>query len=88
MGGLVDSSGWELVTKKDQTFETWNFQDFPRGPVVKKPHFRCRNVGSVPGWGTKIPYTAWPKKRKKKENSELSASYPLLPGRESSQRLS
>ena len=51
MGGLVDSSGWELVTKKDQTFETWNFQDFPRSPVVKKPHFRCKERGFGPWLG-------------------------------------
>ena len=30
--------------------------EFPGGPVVKTQHFHCRGMGSVPGWGTKIPY--------------------------------
>ena len=35
--------------------------DFPGGPVVKTPCFHCRgagDVGSFPGWGTKIPHAA------------------------------
>jgi len=35
--------------------------DFPGGPVGKTPCFHCRgagDVGSFPGWGTKIPHAA------------------------------
>ena len=31
-------------------------RNFPHGPVVKNPHFHCREHGSVPGWGTKISH--------------------------------
>ena len=31
------------------------FQGLPCGPVVKDPPFNVGDVGSVPGWGTKIP---------------------------------
>ena len=32
--------------------------DFPGGPVVKNPPSNEGDVGSIPGWGTKIPHTA------------------------------
>ena len=32
------------------------FQDFPGGPVVKNPPADVGDSGSIPGWGTKIPY--------------------------------
>ena len=35
---------------------TFYFRDFPGGPVVKTPHFHCRGMGSIPGWGTNIPH--------------------------------
>ena len=28
----------------------------PWHPMVKDPHFQSRGTGSIPGWGTKIPY--------------------------------
>ena len=28
--------------------------DFPGGPVVKNPPSKAGDMGSVPGWGTKI----------------------------------
>ena len=31
-------------------------QDFPAGPVVKNPPSNAGYVGSIPGWGTKIPH--------------------------------
>ena len=37
-------------------------RDFLGSPVVKTPHFQCRDaggVGSIPGQGTKIPHAAW-----------------------------
>ena len=31
--------------------------DFPGGPVVKNLPFNAGDVGSIPGWGTKVPHT-------------------------------
>ena len=42
---------------------TW---DFSGGPVVKTPCFQCRGMGSILGWGTKIPHVTCPEKKKKK----------------------
>ena len=28
--------------------------------MVKTPHFNARGMGSIPGWGTKIPHALWP----------------------------
>ena len=30
--------------------------DFPGGPAVKNPPWNARDMGSVPGWGSKIPH--------------------------------
>ena len=30
--------------------------DFPGGPVVKNLPSNAADVGSIPGWGTKIPH--------------------------------
>ena len=32
--------------------------DFPGAPVVKTPPSSAGDVGSIPGWGTKIPHAA------------------------------
>ena len=32
--------------------------DFPCGPVVKTPHFHCRDTGSILDHGIKIPPAA------------------------------
>ena len=42
---------------------TW---DFSGGPVVKTPCFQCRGMGSILGWGTKIPHVTCPEKKEKK----------------------
>ena len=34
-------------------------------PVVRTHHFHCWGLGSITGWGTKIPQTVWQKKKKK-----------------------
>ena len=31
-------------------------RDFPGGPVVKNPPSNAGDMGSIPGWGTKIPH--------------------------------
>ena len=33
-------------------------RDFPGGPVVKNPPYNARDMGSIPGWGTRIPHAA------------------------------
>ena len=37
--------------------------DFPGDPVVKTPHSTASGVGSIPGWGTKIPHATQPKNK-------------------------
>ena len=32
------------------------WRDFPGGPVVKNLPSNTGDVGSIPGWGTKIPH--------------------------------
>ena len=39
--------------------------DFSGGPVVKASPFNARGVGSIPGWGIKIPCLAAKKPYKK-----------------------
>ena len=40
---------------------TWAFSG---GPAVKTPCFQCRDMGSILGWGTKIPHVTCPGKKK------------------------
>ena len=42
-------------------FNSWvNLEwDSPGVPVVKNPPCNARDVGSIPGQGTKIPYAMW-----------------------------
>ena len=32
------------------------FKDFSGSPVVKTPHSQCSGIGSIPGWGSKMPH--------------------------------
>lgn len=41
-------------------------QDFLGSPVVKIPHFQCRDVGFITGQGTKIPCDTWHSQKKLK----------------------
>ena len=41
-------------------------QDFLGSPVVKIPHFQCRDVGFITGQGTKIPCDTWHRQKKLK----------------------
>ena len=45
-----------MEKKKKRKKERVYVWDFPSGPVVKTPRFQCRRLGSIPGWGTKIPH--------------------------------
>ena len=48
----------EIIKKKLIDKENW---DFPSGPVVDILPPSARGVGSIPGWGAKIPHALWPK---------------------------
>ena len=54
-------------------------RDCPGGPVIKTPHFQCREHGGIPGWGAKIPRAIRQKKKKEKEKKEMfKAISPLF----------
>ena len=58
---------WVLGTASDKMDHVLGL---PYGPAVKTPSFQCRDVGSIPGQGTKIPHATWgAKKLKKKKKS-------------------
>ena len=48
----VDKSKERSFTPRSDT------GDFPGGPVVKNLPSNAEDAGSIPGWGTKIPYAA------------------------------
>ena len=37
------------------TLQKGSFPEYPVGPVVRTHRFHCHGLGSIPGWGTKIP---------------------------------
>ena len=39
-------------------FKTELVGDFPGGPMIKNPPCNAGDVGSIPGWGTKMPHAA------------------------------
>ena len=58
-----------------ETEKKRHLEDFPDGPVVKNLPSNAGDIGSIPGWGTKIPHavgqlaereTQHSKKKKKK----------------------
>ena len=44
-----------------------SIRDFPGSLVIKTLPSKARSIGSVPGWGAKIPHASWPKNQKKKK---------------------
>ena len=50
---------------------------FPSGLVVRTPRFHCRGMGSIPGWGTKIPYAAQHSQKKKGGKREVEVEWAL-----------
>ena len=42
----------ERIKIKDQ--KSKKLKDFPSGPVVKNLPSKARDVGLIPGWGTKV----------------------------------
>ena len=47
-------TGLKATTPKNVALLQW--EDFPGGPVVRNPPARTGDMGSIPGWGTKIPH--------------------------------
>ena len=45
--------------------------EFPGGPVVRIWHLHCGGLGSIPGWGTKIPQATQRGQKKKKIHEQL-----------------
>ena len=45
-----------------------DFRDFPDGTMVKNPPSNAEGMGSIPGWGAKIPHAMMQKKILKIEN--------------------
>ena len=45
---------WGLSDKFSSTLR--NSWDFPGGPDIKNPPSNAGDIGSIPGWGTKIPH--------------------------------
>ena len=48
----------------------YTFGEFAGGPVVRTLCFTAKGVGSVPGWGTKIPQAMKHGQKKKKRERE------------------
>jgi len=49
----------QSLMKEGRELRTGKLRDFPGGPVVKTPHFQCKDAageGSIPGRGAKIPH--------------------------------
>ena len=59
---------WVLGTASDKMDHVLGL---PYGPAVKTPSFQRRDVGSIPGQGTKIPHATWGAKKLKKKNHVL-----------------
>ena len=49
----------DLTSCSRETVTTFILRDFPSGPVVKTPCRQCREMGLIPGYGTKIPHALW-----------------------------
>ena len=46
-------------------------RDFPGGPVIKTSPSSTGGVGSIPGWGVKIPHASWPKNQNITNSSNI-----------------
>ena len=53
---MIPSFQWKILT--EDSLETSLSWVFPDGPVVKSLPCSTRDVGSIPGWGTKIAHAA------------------------------
>ena len=46
------------------------FLGLPGCPVVKTSPSNAVGVGSIPGWGAKIPHASWPKEKKNRNRTK------------------
>ena len=53
----------------------WNF---PGGPMVKTLPSNTRDVGSTPGWGTKIPHALKPKIQNRNSSNTVTNSIKTI----------
>ena len=58
---------WRQKKKKKEL----KAEDFPGGPVVKTSPSSARGVGSIHGWGVKIPHASQPKNQNLKTEATL-----------------
>ena len=68
----------ELSLSKIKPAIKGKMRDFPGGPVVKTSPSNSGGVGSIPGWGTKIPRAFWLKKKPKNRSSRVTNSIKTL----------
>ena len=61
----------ELMSPSSKIPKHW---DFPGDPLVKTICFQYRGLGSIPGWGTKIPDTM---EHSRKTNKQTKKNNPL-----------
>ena len=47
--------------------------EFPGGPAVRSWRFHCRDPGSIPGQGTKIPQATWHGQKKRNGPNYVSS---------------
>ena len=52
---------------ESRSVQTSLTRDFLSGPVIKTSPSNEGGAHSIPGWGAKIPYASWQKKKKKKK---------------------
>jgi len=58
--GVAQSRTWlkqQQQQENPNVRQQMNGWDFPDGPVIKNPCSNSGDMGLIPGWGTKIPYT-------------------------------
>ena len=54
-------------TEKVGRVQEGRCRDFPGGLAVKTSPSNAGGVGSIPGWGAKIPHASWPKNQNIKQ---------------------
>ena len=58
---------WRRLKQRNNYIKISPNRDFPGSPVVKTLPSNAWGVGSIPGWGAKIPHASWPENQNKKQ---------------------
>ena len=61
-----------------------NQRDFPGGPVTKNPPFSAGNVGSIPGWGSRISHALGTKSCPPRQKAHMPQGRPSSVGKKES----